>query len=298
MSASYVVYLPLRALPDDAWLASSIRGMEPTFAFAEPYDFATETGWCPCRLSDAGCGFQWELDDAAAVPAELASRRFDGVAALSFGASGADAMCAVLVAANIALIAGGVVQTPEGERIEAEAALPWASERIRTMRGRKKPRAKPKPSSPDALLAVWLAALPGTGVENFVRSLPDDPRVGILFGAGLVLKARHWTVSTPAGVRSTASLPRNLSADQMAGLEASVQQLVALLRSGPVLGARLEPEGFALEVACAGGTLTAHASAQPAMHAAVDALAGAWELFDGTARVYPDLAQNRLVRGT
>ena len=299
MSVSYQVYLQQRALPDADWLVSAVRAMAPTFELVEPYDFATESGWCPCRLDGTDCGFEWELDAEPDVPPDLAAQRFDAAASLAFRSSDADAICAALVAANLASITGGVLVTPDDERIDPDAALAWVSDIVRKSKKDIRKRAKPKAASPDEIVQRWLAALPGASVESFVRSLPDDPLVGIRFGGGIVLKMRRWTVSTDAGERSTADFPRTPTPARVASLDEAVQQLMALLASGPLQSARLDADSLALELVYAGGRVTAQAQAAGYADAFAAALKSTdrWELRDRTDGVFPDADDHRLVRG-
>jgi hypothetical protein len=67
MAVSYEVYVEAGRLPDTNWLASAIRGMEPSFAFTVPFDFITDSGWCPCRLGANECGFEWSPDAGVGV---------------------------------------------------------------------------------------------------------------------------------------------------------------------------------------------------------------------------------------
>lgn len=299
MSVSYAVYLKKRALPDAEWLASAVRAMAPTFALAQAFDFAADSGWCPCRLDGADCGFEWELDAEPDVPADLAAQRFDAAALVSFRSAGADAICAVLVAANVASIAGGVVETPDGERIDPDAALAWASDVVRKLKKGTKKRTKPKAASPEDILQRWLAALPGANVEGFVRSLPDDPLVGIRFGGGIVLKMRRWTLSTAAGACSTVDFPKAPSPAQVASLDEYAQRLVALLRSGPIESAAFDANSLALRLDYAEGTVTvqAEAAAYADPFAAALKSSDRWELRDAKDWVYPDADERRLVRG-
>jgi hypothetical protein len=159
MAVSYEVYLQADRLPDAAWLESAIRGMEPSFAFADGYDFDTHSGWCPCRLGTIDCGFEWALEPARDLSADLASAGFDRVAQLSFRSADADAICTVLVAANVAVIAGGTVITPDDERVTADDALAWASAQVRKLKKAPKSRRPNKvrdKRAPDDLLQDWL----------------------------------------------------------------------------------------------------------------------------------------------
>jgi hypothetical protein len=298
MSVSCQVYLQQRALPDADWLVSAVRAMAPSFELAEPYDFAADSGWCPCRLDGADCGFEWELDAEPDVPADLVAQRYDAAATLAFRSSDADAVCATLVAANLASITGGVVVTPEDARIDPEAALKWASDVVKKIKKGKKSRAKAVPASPDELVARWLAALPGAKVEGFVRSLPDDPLVGIRFG-GVVVKMRRWTLSDAAGLYSTADFSKTPTSAQIAALDAAVQRLVALLGSGAMRSARLDAEALALEFVWDGGSIVAHAQAASYADAYAEALKSTdrWELRDAKDRVVPDVDARQLVSG-
>lgn len=86
MSVTYAIHLPLRALPDSGWLAASVRGMAPTFAWVADYDLAHDIGWCPCQLDGAECGFDWDLDrEPTLSPTD--ARRYDVTAQVSHGAS-------------------------------------------------------------------------------------------------------------------------------------------------------------------------------------------------------------------
>ncbi|HJU39571.1 MAG TPA: hypothetical protein VJ724_08355 [Tahibacter sp.] len=298
MSVSYRVYLKQRALPDAGWLGSAVRAMAPKFEFAGAYDFTADTGWCPCRLDGADCGFEWELDAEPDVPADLAARRFDAAADIGFRSGDADAVCAVLVAANVAQIADGVIVTPDDERIDADAALAWASDVVRQLKKGTKKRAKPKAASPAEILERWLAALRGASVEGCVRSLPDDPLVGIRFGGGIVLKMRRWSLSDGAGECSTADFPRAPSPAQVASLDANVQRLVAMLRAGPIASATFDADTLALRLDGAGGSVTAHAQAAVYADAYAAALKSTdrWELRDAKDQVHPDADERQLVR--
>lgn len=66
----------------------------------------------------------------------------------------ADGVCAVRVAANLAVIAGGMIVTPDNERVTADDALAWATALVRQLdKGprptrRKKMRDKRPPAEP------------------------------------------------------------------------------------------------------------------------------------------------------
>lgn len=297
MSTSHAIYLDARRLPDAQWLAASASALEPTFAFAASYDFSGDSGWCPCRLGGVECGFEWELQSVEDLPIELLPRRFSHIASVAFRSSDVDAICAILIAANLAAITGGVLATADGLYVDPDGALPWASAQIRAIRKRRKPRSKPKSAaSAEETLAVWLAGLPPA--EGLVRSLPDDPLVGIRFGRDLVLKMRRWSVTTPSGTFSTAALPPSLSTADVAALDAAVGQLEAMLRAGPAREASFDARSFTLRFAYHVGTLTvsAQADAYPDPLAAATKARDRWELSDPKTCIHPDVDERMLLR--
>ena len=109
MSNGIAVYLRAQDLPDGEWLGRLVASMEPAFAFAEGFDPENDDGWVPCRIGETECGFEWEFGEIESLPAELEGRRFDRVAGLHWRSDANDAICAVLVAANLAHVAHGVL---------------------------------------------------------------------------------------------------------------------------------------------------------------------------------------------
>jgi hypothetical protein len=243
MAVSYEVYLQAERMPDAGWVESATRGMEPSFAFAGAYDLVTDSGWCPCRLGATDCGFEWALEPAHDVPADIAAAGFDRVAQLSFRSSDADAICAVLVAANLAMIAGGTIVTPDEERVPADDVLAWASAQVRHLKkgpkGRRRNKVRDK-RAPAELLRDWLIDLTAAAatVHGVVRSTPDDPLVAIKFSQGAILKARAWAVSSADGqTLSTAAMPRDMTPAEIGELDHAFDRLVTTLRSGPLTAA-------------------------------------------------------------
>lgn len=235
----------------------------------------------PCRLGKVDCGFEWELEPlqpAREVSGDLAAAGFDHVAQLSFRSSDADAICAVLVAANLAMIAGGTIVTPDDERVLADDALTWASAQIRQLKKgpkastsrRKKAQDKRTPVDLLRDRLTELAAAPAT-VDGVIRSTPDDPLVAIKFSRGkqgsrdsqgAILKARSWTVSSAEGHESqqfsTAAMPRDMTPAEISELDQAFERLVTILRSGPLTSPTYESSGFELQFVFPGGALVVH----------------------------------------
>lgn len=259
MSVRIEVHLHAARLPDNDWLAASVGSMLPGFAFAEAFDPTSDSGWWPCLIGGAACGFEWELDsDDIEVPATLANRRFDAVARLEYRSSQQDAICATVVAANLASIAGGVVCTPDGDCIEPDDALTWASGVLRDLRKGARARASKKREStqtPQQRLEAWLSALVGAEVDAVMRSLPDDPTIAVRYGSALRFRAKRWAIDSDAAEAwSTECFPRTMSHDQVHRLEEIFQRLVSVLRSGPVVEAGYDPATRIIRIAHPGGT--------------------------------------------
>jgi hypothetical protein len=118
------------------------------------------------------------LESARDVPSALATAGFDSVAQLSFRSSDADAICALLVAANLAVIAGGTIITPDDERVTADDALAWASAQVRQLKkgakGSRRKKVRDKCPAAD-LLRDWLTELAAgtTGAPATVAARGD-----------------------------------------------------------------------------------------------------------------------------
>lgn len=267
MSVCLEVRFPSSHMPDADWLAASVASMVPGFAFAERFDFTTETGWCPCLIKREACGFEWELEFTNTADHAPAGSRFDAVARLEYRSSPLDAICATVVAANLANITGGVVCTPEGQRIEADAVLVWASDLLRdlpTASRTRSPRKRQPNLTPEQRVQAWLAALVGAEVDAFVRSLPDDPTISVRYGTVLRLQATRWVVGTNDGspaTSSTETFPRSATAAYVRQLEEGIRRLVAVLQSGPVLEAVYDPTTQAIRIVHPAGVMTLAATA-------------------------------------
>jgi hypothetical protein len=285
MAVSYEVILDAERMPDTKWLESAIQGMERSFAFAGDYDFTSDSGWCPCRLGKVDCGFEWSLEP------QSADGEFTHVAQLSFRSADADAMCVFLVAAHLAMIAGGMVITPDDERVGPDDALEWASAQLRRLKPSKKTSKTSKPPNargrasktkvmrtPFELLQDWLTSMMSATVEGVMRSTPDDPLVAIRFSTGAILKTRVWTVSDAEGAESSST-------------PTAFDRLITLLRSGAVTTAAYEPARFELQLTFPGGTWII----QPG--AAALAWSERWELQHDGQRIHPDVDECALIAG-
>ncbi|OJH33809.1 hypothetical protein [Cystobacter ferrugineus] len=303
MSTSIAVYLQASLLPDAGWLAKMVRAMEPKFAFAEAFDPQSDEGWVPCRIGEQECGFEWELEQVEALPQALAGQRFDHVATAGYRSSATDGICAALVAANIAVICGGVLEAPDGTLVDPDDALEWATDQVRALKkggktGKsRKPAGKPDPAR---LLEAGLAALCDARVTQLMRSLPDDPNVTIRFDRGVGLQSRRWTL-VPDGQApvSTRAMPRKLpDADQQA-LTKAFELLTAVLRAGPVASARFDADSLELTLQLSGATLVLHP--QAAHYGSVEEtlfrIHDRWDLYIDGGMVHPDVAVGRLVVG-
>lgn len=299
MSNGIAVYLRAQDLPDGEWLGRLVASMEPTFAFAEGFDPENDDGWVPCRIGETECGFEWEFGEIESLPAELEGRRFDRVAGLHWRSDANDAICAVLVAANLAHVAHGVVVALDGRFVEGGAAKKWATQGLRELKkkGRvTRSKAKPRPG-PRPLLDGWLQALPGAKVARFVRMLPDDPLMGVGFDTGLRLQGKRWTV-IPAGREplTTRTFPREMSREQVRSLARASDALGEVFNAGPVLAASFDEAALELRFELSGGTLILHpqaehyATAYEAMFRGLER----WELSFGEARVAPEVDEGRL----
>lgn len=297
MSVCIEVHLQSARLPDIDWLAASVGSMLPGFAFAEAFDLASETGWCPCLLGPEACGFEWELETGDIdVPVSLATRRFDAVARIGYRSSPQDAICATAVAANIANIAGGVVCTPDGDCIEPDDALTWASDILRDLRKgsrARSPKKREPAQTPHQRVNAWLSALVGAEVDALIRSLPDDPTIAVRYGSALRFRAKRWAIEQDgdsADVWSTECFPRAMTDAQVLRLEEIFQRLVSVLRSGPVVEASYDPATHAIRIAHPGGAfrLAARAGFPLSGEDLLFSDGDLWELEKDKVRIRPD----------
>lgn len=301
MTAScYTLHVDVRALPDRAWLESSVRAMEPKFAFVRDFDLTDDSADLACRIADVDVDLTWTTSGADAAPAALAARRSDRTMRLHAGSGDAAEICAAVVAANIALIAGGTLVTPDGEQVEPDDALEWASELIRALRrGKRKPRAK-KPATlppPQDLVGAWLGGLTGAVAGLMMQSLPGDPLVMIRFDNGFAVMARRWKVSTGPGVEhSTLELPRDMSPADRDSTARALGKLGMVLRSGPVRSAWYDEGTFSIRIGFPDGELevrpeaTQYRSREELLLRDGDR----WELSMDAVRVYPDMDRKAL----
>lgn len=300
MSTSVAVYLRAELLPDSEWLFKMVRAMEPGFVFEEGFDPSIDKGWIPCRIRGAQCGFEWEAEAPESFPSELARQRFDRVATASWRSSPLDGICAALVAANIALISGGMLEAPDGVLVDPDDALAWATENVATLKKGTRAKTQRKPAKPDPnpLVAEWLSRLRGARVSQMMRSLPDDPLVSIAFDNGVRLQARRWTFAPSNGEPlSTRTMPREMSDADQQVLAHAVDALITAVRADPVASAALDAATLDLRFELAGATFTVHA--QAARYASPQGqlfkCSDRWDLMENALRVYPDTDEGRLV---
>lgn len=296
----YTLYLHARSLPDRGWLESSVREMEPKFTFVGDFDPASDSAHFDCRISDAEGEINWTMGTPDRVPDGLTPRRYDRMARLGVGAGESAKICAALIAANLALISGGTLITPQGEAVGPDDALRWASDLIRSLRkGKRKPRAKkPVAPPPHELVSDWMAGLAGATVERMAQSLPGDSLFSIKFDNGLALMARRWSVSTPMGdERSTVALSRDMAPGEHERLKQAADRLLVVLRSGPVQSASFDQTTFSIQIGFAGGELQVlPEAAEYRSHEALLFRDGdRWELSMDAHRVYPDMDEKALL---
>lgn len=239
--------------------------MEPSFAFAGPFDFLTDSGWCPCRLGTNDCGFEWSLastvESARDVPSD--GRRCVGLGGGSGPAAEEGAK-------------GSRRKKVRDKRAPADLLRDWLTE-----------------------LAAGKTGAPAM-VDGVVRSTPDDPLVAIKFSQGAILKARSWTVSTADGqTLSTAAMPSDMTPVEITGLDGAFERLVTILRSGPLTSATYDPEGFELSFAFPAGTFIAHplrrSSGEP--REAALTWTDRWELQHEGQRIYADMDDRTPIAG-
>lgn len=289
MSVVYEVRSPA-PFPEASALVHELRSMAADFAFEAPFDFMEDSGWCPCRLGGKAAGFEWErVDEPPAVD------RLPVVAQVSVRSSLDDHVCAVIVAAALVERTGGQLVTPDGQEVSGAEALQWARARTASVRSTPRRTARRKaPIHPEALMASWLAELPGQRVARVFRSLPDDPQTSFCFEQGLTLRATRWTFEEGSGTRhSTLDLPRSLTAASQQDLERSVGRLIRVLSSEAVLEGRLD--GLALEFAFPSGVLRVFPEGRVTLPKQDYLTDDRWEVRVRLTSVLPDLELTRLI---
>lgn len=130
MSVSISVFLVRRYLPDGDWLEKGVAAMAPGFSFKEGFDPEKDSGWCPCEIKGEECGFEWELGEVESLPDAIDPAEADAEVLVSYRSSSLDAICATLVAATLTNITTGVLVTPDGELMDNQDALAWATEQV------------------------------------------------------------------------------------------------------------------------------------------------------------------------
>lgn len=289
MSNTIAVHMDARYLPDGVWLGKAISAMKPDFVFAEGFDPVHDEGWCPCRIGDTECGFEWELTRASKSSDGLAARGFGSVATLQWRSSDSDGLCAMLVAANLAHIVGGVVEDVDGQLIETNQVLRWASDAIAGIARNARRR---KPRDPVKLAAGWLASLPGARVAELERPLAGEPAIFVRFDSGLLVKGCRWTYAADGqpGVSTHQRTPENL--------DRAVDLMRGVIKREPVVEARIAPATLDLHIRWPSASLVLYPVA--ARHATVrEQLLGSGERWSltgkGNASVSPDLQDACLV---
>lgn len=261
MSNHLRIYLAASRLPDAGWLASAVAAMARNLRLDTDLDPHTHAGVWPCSEGSASGGVEWHLspiDEDAPVPPALAGRRVDSVVDLVWRSALGDARVAVLMAANLAHIAGGVLDDDAGRFIEADDALRWATETLRGLTPAKAKRAKALPD-PVTHLSQVVSSLVGEPLAHLFRALPDDPLTGWRFGKDRVLSARCWTVVTAAGQMFRAD---GVAEDAVA-LTAALAAMQATVGSGPVQSASFDAVALTITLAFPGGRLTVRPPAVP-----------------------------------
>lgn len=130
MGTCIAVYLDARHMPDAQWLANAVQAMAPKLEFVDRFDPIEDSGHVPCRIGGRECGFEWEAGYASELPAALRGQRFDSCFLATYRSSADDRACAVLIAANVAHIAGGVLESPDGALVDGAQVLHWATDML------------------------------------------------------------------------------------------------------------------------------------------------------------------------
>lgn len=289
MSVVYEVRSPA-PFPEASALVPVLRSMAADFAFEAPFDFMTDSGWCPCRLGGRDAGFEWErVNEPTAVD------RLPLVAQVGVRSSVDDHVCAVIVAAALAERTGGRLVTPDGQDVPGAEALLWARSRTASARSTPKRAARRKAAlNPEDLVASWLAELSGQRVTRVFRSLPDDPQTSFCFEQGLTLRATRWTFEEGSGTRhATLDLPRSLTAAGQQDLERSVGRLIRVLTCEPVVAGRLD--GLALEFAFPSGVWRVFPEGKATPSKRDSLTDDRWEVRVRLTSVLPDLELTRLI---
>lgn len=294
MSSSFLVYFNSPDLPAAHVVESAIARREPGFRFAEPFDFAGDSGRCPCFVRKLPCGFEWELETGAEAEAEGHA----AAGALIFRSSDADRICALLVAAGLAECGAGVVVDADGDRLEAAQAFAWAMAELSTLRAPKKKVAKAHRYGPAADLQRRLTSLAGATVTRFNRMAGADRLVALQLSNGDTLQAERWAWTTPGASYSTRPLPRDVPEADLPALAQGLDGLVAILRSGPLGRAALGPD-LSLTLGWPGGEVVVfaegngYASEQERL---MSGISDPWEYASGADRFRPDVDEQAILR--
>lgn len=295
MATSYSVFFDRAALPAFEAVRAMAHYLEADFDFAEAYDFRSESGYCPCRLAGADCGFEWRLAANAVDPDRLvdapALRQPDSRGELIFHENFDNAICAVVVAAAIALLTGGALLTPDEALIVGDDLPDWAQGEANGYRF-----FRPGDgglADAEALLGDWLRGVRDARAQLLPRFDPGSPRIIITFSSGVRLIGARWTLRLADGSVATthAYPPRNPSDDDIAALQRQIEMLTSLLQNRTVDAARFDAASLEIHLAFAGGGLIFHPRAaypsagwnKPLM------LGDCWEMLDNRlVRITPD----------
>ncbi len=284
MAVSYCVYFNKDHQLKSDEIEKIINTFIADFSFCQPYDFSTETGYCPCRIDEIECGTEWEFDENE----EQNKQEFDTIGLCSFRSQEPDELCSALIASAIAIHTRGVLEEPDGDQIPHLDIPAWLKARVTPPRKKtpRKAKEKKKKLGPEEQLLLWLKELEGTKIRLLVRSLPDDPLTVLVFDLNVNMRVmgRYWDIRTDKHYYSAADLPQYLSSAQIDELQDGICLLSSCIRDETVLEASFDKENLSVSFKFGKGIV--HFYKGPAIpHMFIGA---AWEMINERLTICPD----------
>ncbi len=298
MAVHYRVYFQKSLLPADAQLEQAIQEIVPSFQFSEKHDFRKHSGYCVCVMNGTECGFEWEMACLAPEEAGIDGSAYSHYGTLSFRSSKHDEFCAQLFAAALARLAKGMIELPDGGKIEGSETSNWIKQRNSLFPAGKKTRARKKKRSPSEQLSDWFDELVGASVRLLVQSLPDDPYISIVFSTNKRIAGGYWSFDADDGrAFSTLALRRDVVGEQVRKLEEGRQELAQLLRKADIGSVSFDLVSLAARIAFSGGQMAFFARAEtPLITESYWERQRCWSMMDSKmVTIKPDLDSGDLI---
>lgn len=131
MSVDLTVYMPRAAMPTPSVWAETIVELGFPAELDDEFDVDEFSGYLSCRFEDDDVGFEYSSGPVEFVDDLELPEEFDFQVTLSTHADLRELAAAVVCAAALCTVAGGVLVDPEGDvTVTAENAVAWARQQL------------------------------------------------------------------------------------------------------------------------------------------------------------------------